>query len=48
MHKKVWSENLRVDGEIILEWNLGKQGGKLWIWCIWLRIGTRGGLFWTW
>jgi hypothetical protein len=33
-------ENLGVDGNIILEWILG----KVWTGCIWLRIGTSGGL----
>jgi hypothetical protein len=37
-------EDLGVDGKIILEWILEKQGGKVWIGCIWLRIGTSGGL----
>jgi hypothetical protein len=41
------SEYLGVDGTITLDWNLGKQGGKLWTECIWLRIGTSGGLLWT-
>jgi hypothetical protein len=35
------SEDLGVDGKIILEWILGKEVLKL---CIWLRIGTSGGL----
>jgi hypothetical protein len=30
---------------IILEWILGKYGGKLCTGFIWLRIGTSGGLF---
>jgi hypothetical protein len=29
---------------IILEWILGKWGGKVLIGFIWLRIGTSGGL----
>jgi len=29
---------------IILEWILGKYGGKVWARCIWLRTGTSGGL----
>jgi hypothetical protein len=33
-----------VDGSMILEWILGKQGVKLWTGFIWLRIGTSGGL----
>jgi hypothetical protein len=38
-----YSENLGVDGRIILEWIFGKYGEKLWIGCIWLGIGTSGG-----
>jgi hypothetical protein len=54
MYIKFWSENLKgsdhsedlgVDGKIILEWILGKLGGKMWTGCIWLRIGTSGGMF---
>jgi hypothetical protein len=37
------SEGLRVGGRI-LEWVLGKYGGKMWTGCIWLRIETNGGL----
>jgi len=37
------SEDLGVDGKIILEWILGKQGGKVWTGLIWLRLGTSGG-----
>jgi hypothetical protein len=53
MHTKFWSENLKgrdhsegvdVDGKIILEWIVGKQGGKVWTGCIWLRIRTSDGL----
>jgi hypothetical protein len=36
------TEDLGVDGKIILKRILGKQGGKLWTGCIWLRIGTSG------
>jgi hypothetical protein len=48
-----WSENLRetdhsedldIDGRRIREWS---QGGKVWTRCIWVRIGTSGGLLWT-
>jgi len=35
------SQDLGVDGKIILEWILGKYGGKVRAGCIWLRIGTR-------
>jgi len=34
--------------KIILEWILGKQGGTVWTGCIWLRMGTCGGILWTW
>jgi hypothetical protein len=43
MNSKFWSENLKgrdhsedlgMDGKIILEWILGKQGDKLWTRCI--------------
>jgi hypothetical protein len=34
------SENLGVDGKIILEWIFG----KVWTGCIWLMIGISGGL----
>jgi hypothetical protein len=36
-----------VDRRIILEWILGKYGGKLWSGFIYLRIGTSGGVLWT-
>jgi hypothetical protein len=38
------SEDLGVDGRIILEWILEKWGGKMWTECIWLRMGSSGGL----
>jgi hypothetical protein len=38
------SEDLGVDGRIILEWILGKYGGKVWTGFIWLRIATSDGL----
>jgi hypothetical protein len=38
------SGDLDVDQSIISEWILGKWGGKVWSRCIWLRIGTSGGL----
>jgi hypothetical protein len=53
MHTIYWLENLKgrdhsedlgIDGKIILEWILGKQGGEVWTGFIWLRIGTSGGL----
>jgi hypothetical protein len=36
------SEDIDVDGRIILEWILVKYGGKVWTGCVWLRIGTSG------
>jgi hypothetical protein len=38
------SEGRRPGGRIILEWILVKFGRKVWTGCIWLRIGTSGGL----
>jgi hypothetical protein len=52
MHIKFCSENLKgrdragdlgIDGKIILEWIVQKNG-RVWSVCTWLRIGTRGGL----
>jgi hypothetical protein len=45
MHTIIWLENLKgrdhsedlgVDGKIILEWILGEQGEKVWTGCNWL------------
>jgi hypothetical protein len=33
-----------VDGRIILKWFIRKWGGGHWTGCVWLRIGTGGGL----
>jgi len=53
MHLTSWLLNLKgrdpflelgIDGRIKLEWNLWKQGGRVWTGCIWLRIGTNGGV----
>jgi hypothetical protein len=33
-----------VDGRIILEWMLGKLGGRIWSGFIWLRIGNGDGI----
>jgi hypothetical protein len=38
------SEDLGIDGRIILEGILGKEGGRLWHIFICLRIGTSGGI----
>jgi hypothetical protein len=49
IHTTIWLENLKgtdhledlgIGGKIILEWITGKQGGKVWTGCIWLRTGT--------
>jgi hypothetical protein len=37
-------EDLGADGKIILEWILGKWGGKMWTGWFWLRLGTSGEL----
>jgi hypothetical protein len=36
------SEELDVDGKIILKWILQIYGGKVWTVYIWFRIGTSG------
>jgi hypothetical protein len=38
------SEDLYIDGKIILECILGKYGEKLWTEFVWIRVGTSGGL----
>jgi hypothetical protein len=38
------SEDLDIDVRIILEWISEKLCGKVWAGCIWLRVGTSGGL----
>jgi hypothetical protein len=54
MHTLFWLENLKgrvrpadleVDGNVILDWMLGKYGGEVWTECVWLRIWTGDGLF---
>jgi len=42
-----YSEDLGVDGNIIPEWILRKLGRKTRTGCIWLRMVTSGGIFWT-
>jgi hypothetical protein len=37
------SEDLGVDEKIILEWIVGKNGGKKWTGCIWLKTGPEAG-----
>jgi hypothetical protein len=38
------SDDVGVDGRIILKWSLGKLSSRVWIRLIWLRIWTCGGL----
>jgi hypothetical protein len=40
-------EDLGVDGRIILEWILGKLGGKEWTRFTFHRVGTNGRQLWT-
>jgi hypothetical protein len=52
MYTEFWSETLKgrdsedlgVDGRIILEYTLKKQFGSMRTGFIWLRIGTSGGM----
>jgi len=37
------SEEVGVDGKIILEWILRKRGGDVWTGFMWLKVGTSGG-----
>jgi hypothetical protein len=41
------SEDLGVDGKIISERILGKQGGNMQTGCIWLRTGANSGILQT-
>jgi hypothetical protein len=41
------SEDLGVDGRIILKFILGKHGLGMWIGFVWLSTGTGDGLFLT-
>jgi hypothetical protein len=54
VHTELWlempngrdhSEDIGIDGKIILECILGKYGEKVWTRFIWLKIGTSGRLF---
>jgi hypothetical protein len=40
LKKRDYLGDLGIDDRIILEWILEKQGGKIWIGCIWLRTRT--------
>jgi hypothetical protein len=41
MHAEFWSENLGVDGMIILEWILEKLGGNVWTGSMWRSLVKR-------
>jgi len=48
--QKIWrdhSEDLGVDGEVILEWILGEKGRKLLTGCVWLRLEFSGRHLWA-
>jgi len=44
MHTKFWSENQKGRDH----WEDLSMDRRVWIGCIWLRIGTSGGLLWIW
>jgi len=44
LKEKEHSEDVGIDGKIILEWILGKWSGEVWTGLLWLRIGTSGEL----
>jgi len=35
-------QGLGIDGKVIVEWILWKEGGKVWTGCVYLRTGTSG------
>jgi hypothetical protein len=39
------AEGISVDGKIILDWILGKQGGRVWTGYTWLGTGMNSRLF---
>jgi hypothetical protein len=42
-----WQDH-EVGGWTILKWILERENGIVWIALIWFRVGTSGGLLWTW
>jgi hypothetical protein len=45
MQQRDHSEDLDVDWKRILKLNPEKEGGKMWIGFVWLRMGISGRLF---
>lgn len=53
---EIWSENLLkdmledlgVDGRRLITWILRSYGGVAWPGFVWLKMGTSGGLLYTW
>jgi len=43
----VGRDHLEVGGRKSVEWALSKEGMRVWIWFVWLRIVFTGGLLWT-
>jgi hypothetical protein len=46
MKRRGYLEDGGVDRGVILNCILGKQTERLWMRCIWLRVGTVGGKYW--
>jgi hypothetical protein len=40
-------EELGIDVRTMSRWIIRNKGGKMWPGCIWLSIGTNGGILWT-
>jgi hypothetical protein len=38
------SEDVVIDGKVVLEWILEKQAGRVWTGFMWLRTGASGAL----
>jgi hypothetical protein len=42
LYRRDHQEDLGIDWKIIFKRIFGKYGGKVWMGCIWLRIGASG------